>query len=86
MAPIAEGEWIADLEAMTCQNHINKIVVSFEKRGESIYGKVKDMPMALLSKWTAEPHGESHIAQAVLEAEEAFLKAYFENTESPSPP
>ena len=79
MITIAGGEWIADLGAMTCQNYANKIVVSFEKKGKSITGKLKSIPMALFAKWASEPHGEGKIKKAVMEAEEVFLRAYFEN-------
>ena len=79
MITITNGEWIADLGAMTCRNITNKIVVCFEKNGDKISGKVKDVPMDLFAKWAAEPHGERNIQQAVMEAEEVFLSAYFEN-------
>ena len=79
MITVAQGEWIADLEEMTCRNITNRIVVGFEKTGKTLSGKVNDMPMALFEQWAAEPHGERKIQSAVMEAEEVFLTAYFES-------
>jgi hypothetical protein len=72
------NEWVTDLTAMTCRNTVTKIVVVFEQSGKSLTGKIKDIPIELFAKWAGEPHGERHIERVVLEAEEAFLKAYFE--------
>jgi hypothetical protein len=36
------------------------------------------MPVDLLEKWASMEHGEKHIRQAVEEAEEVFLRAWFE--------
>ena len=79
MVTIASGEWIADLRAMTCRNYINKLVVVFEKKGKALFGKINYMPMELLEKWALEPHGEKNMENAVMEAEEVFLRAYIEN-------
>ena len=76
MVTITNGEWIADLRAMTCRNIINNIVVEF---GKDLNGKIKDIPMSLFTKWSADPHGERNIQKAVMEAEEVFLRAYYEN-------
>ena len=78
MITITSGEWIADLGTMTCRNINNKIVVAFEKKGKTIIGKINDMPIELMEQWAAIPHGENNIKKAVMEAEEIFLKAYFE--------
>ena len=87
MITISDGEWIADLRAMTCRNYINNIVVVFEKKGKMPIGKIKDIPIELMEKWAALPHGENNIKNAVMEAEEVFLRAYLENliekTEAP---
>jgi hypothetical protein len=52
--------------------------VKFEKSGKTLIGKIKDVPMDLFAKWAAEPNGERHIEKVVMEAEEVFLRAYFE--------
>jgi hypothetical protein len=36
------------------------------------------MPVELLEQWAGEDRGEGHIRRAVEEAEEVFLRAYFE--------
>ena len=79
MITIADGEWIADLGTMTCRNINNNIVIVFEKSGIGVNGKIKDVPMDLFTKWAADPHGERKIQQVVMEAEEVFLRAYFES-------
>ena len=79
MITIASDKWIADLGTMTCHNVTNKIIVVFEKSGKTMAGKIKDMPMELMAKWAAEPEGEMKIQKAVMEAEEVFLRAYFES-------
>jgi hypothetical protein len=78
MITISNGEWIADLGTMTCRNYTNNIVVGFEKKGKKLMGKIKDMPIGLMEKWAALPHGEKNIENAVMEAEEVFLRAYIE--------
>jgi hypothetical protein len=77
MITIAGGNWIADLATMTCKNYANNIVVVFEKNGNTLQGKIEDIPMDLFKKWAAEPEGERNIQNAVMEAEEVFLRAYF---------
>ena len=79
MITIASSEWIADVGAMMCRNVSNKIIVGFEKRGKTLNGKIKDIPMELFARWAGEPGGEMKIQKAVMEAEEVFLRAYFES-------
>ena len=54
-------------------------MVGFEKQGNTLLGKIKDMPIELMAQWAKEGHGEREIQKAVMEAEEVFLRAYFEN-------
>jgi hypothetical protein len=79
MVTIANGEWIADLGNKTCWNIRTKMVVEFQKSGKAYVGKIENMPIELMSKWAAEPHGERRIQKAVEEAEDVFLRALFEN-------
>jgi hypothetical protein len=79
MITVANGEWIADLGTMTCRNISNNIVVVFEKSGKKLNSKTEDIPMALFSKWAALPNGENKIKNVVMEAEEVFFRAYYEN-------
>jgi hypothetical protein len=78
MVTITDGMWIADLGNMTCRNIENGIVVVFEKNGGLLEGKIGDMPMELMEQWAGKPNGSRHIQNAVAEAEEVFLRAYFE--------
>jgi ferritin-like metal-binding protein YciE len=43
-----------------------------------VRGKIKDMPVDLLGQWAGEAQGERHIRHMVEEAEEVFLRAWFE--------
>jgi len=79
MITIAQGEWIADLGTMVCRNINTRMVVSFERQGKTIAGKIKDMPMELFEQWAMISNGEKLIEKAVMEAEEVFLRAYFES-------
>jgi hypothetical protein len=78
MITITDGTWIADLGSMTCRNVENWIVVGFQKKGNTFEGKLQDIPVELLEEWAALPNGEQRIRQAVEEAEELFLQAWFE--------
>jgi len=79
MINIAQGEWIADLGSMTCRNINNMIVVSFERKGKTLLGKIKDMPVELIQQWANIPSGHNLVRKAVAEAEEVFLRAYVQN-------
>ena len=79
MVHIANEEWVVDLGSMTCRNYNTNIVVGFERQGKGLTGKIKDMPIDLMAEWAGEAHGERRIQKAVMEAEEVFLRAYFEN-------
>ena len=70
------AEWIPDLGTMTCRNNSKKITVKFEKKGNALVGKIKDMPDDLFIKWAVEPNSEKKIANVVLEAEQVFLKSF----------
>ena len=79
MVTTASSDWIADLGAMTCRNCVNNIIVAFDRNWRTLTGKIKDMPIELMEKWAAVPDGEKYIQNAVMEAEEVFLRASFEN-------
>jgi ferritin-like metal-binding protein YciE len=79
MITITDGKWIADLGAMTCRNIEKRITVAFERNGKTLRGKIQDMPAGLLAQWAGEEaQGERRIRHMVEEAEEVFLRAWFE--------
>lgn len=82
MITVTNGEWIADLQTMTCRNIMNKVIVSFEIKGKFPQGKIQYIPMDLLSKLTIQPNGDEAIEKMVMEAEEVFMRAYFERDNS----
>ena len=77
-----DSEWVADLEQMTCENGIYKIVVKFEKEGEKIIGKIKEMPLDLVNELAKEMAEKSNrykpVKKVVLKSEDVFLQAYHE--------
>ena len=79
MISIIQGECIADLGAMVCRNIKNGIVVEFEKSGKTLTGKIKDIPLELLELLAKRKNGHTFIEKAVYDAEEVFLRAYFES-------
>ena len=79
MVTIANGKWIADLKAMTCRNYIEGITVVFRKEGNIFVGKIQDMPISLFAKWASMPNGEKKVAKIIFDAEDVFLRAYYES-------
>ncbi|MDR0312165.1 MAG: hypothetical protein LBI14_01060 [Treponema sp.] len=79
MISVENGEWIVDLDAMTCRNNCSNIVVVFEKQGESILAKIDYIPLITLRTWELTHEGSTNIRNIIMEAEDIFLKAYFEN-------
>jgi len=79
MIQIAQGEWIADLGARVCRNISNGIIVGFQGKGNAPLGKIHYMPMKLLEQWAQKPDGYLLIQKTVMDAEEVFLRAHFEN-------
>jgi len=79
MSHIVYGNWIADLVALTCWNCVTKIIVSFENEGNSLTGKIKEMPADLLEKWAFDPQCRRFVHNTLTEAKEAFQRACLEN-------
>ena len=70
-------KWLVDLKNMTCCNTENQILVAFRKRGPALEGEIINMPYELVEKLSTDPNREIQIRKAVIEADEAFFKAYF---------
>jgi len=49
MVTTANTEWVADVVTMTCKNTTNGIVISFEKLGKNLTGKIIDLPLELIN-------------------------------------
>jgi hypothetical protein len=79
MVNIVNRDWIIDLGAMACRNISNKIVVSFEKKGDAVFVKMSYIPVNALEKWPETHERNENIEKALTEAEDVFLMAYFEN-------
>jgi len=73
-----KSKWIVDIRNMRCRNTANNIVVIFEKLGINLTGKIKNLPLKLIKKWTVERNIEINIKITMKEAEEIFMNAYFQ--------
>ena len=73
------GKWHVDLANFTCHNTETKMIITFEKKGKSLRGKIKEIPLSLLENWVKDPNCNKLIRKAVIEADEVFFKAYFNN-------
>jgi len=72
-------KWFVDLKNFTCHNTENQIVITFEKKGNALCGKIKEIPLTLLNEWTQDPNIDKFIKKTLIEADEVFFKAYFTN-------
>jgi hypothetical protein len=79
MVYFAYGQWIADLRTMTCRNFVWNITVTFEKQGDALIGEISYMPDNSNRKWIFSPIADRIRRKIIKDAEEVFLKAYFEN-------
>jgi hypothetical protein len=71
-------EWVTDLTEMTCRNTTTNIVIFFKKINGKLIGRIKNLPIKIINKWTTEGQGDINIKNTVTEAEIIFLKAYFD--------
>ena len=78
MIEIIDGNWIADLNNKKCRNLVNGVIVAFEKSGKFYRGKVEYIPDELMAEWANGLNGAKKIENAVLEAEEVYMKAFFQ--------
>jgi hypothetical protein len=74
-------EWLGDFDTMVCQNKTNKIVVELEKKGKAYIGKIKYLPIELMVILAGMKDGELLIKKLVMDAEEAFTRAYLMRNE-----
>jgi hypothetical protein len=78
MEEIEENEgWIVDLEDLTFMNTNTKIVVEMEKNEKAYIGKIKTLPIEIMEKLSRIKDGELIIQKAVIDAEEIFMKTYY---------
>jgi len=81
MLTIVDDEWVVDTEALICRNTLTKIVVEFERSGETFIGKIKEMPFELTVRLSKMKDGELILRKAVFDAEEIFNKEIIEMNE-----
>ena len=72
-------KWLVDLDRLTCYNMENQMLIAFEKKGTTLRGSIKELPLALSKKLTEDPNGNTLIRKAFIEADEVFFKKYFNN-------
>jgi hypothetical protein len=79
MLSAKNGEWIADLETMTCRNYTWEITVSFENQGDTLVGKITDLPDSISRQWLFDENRFAILDKILKEAEQVFLMAYYSN-------
>ena len=79
MKLLIKDDWIADLFDMTCRNINNGIIISFEKSGDSVDGKIKTVPLAMIQSWLKMPNSHDFLKETVQDAKKVFLLAYNES-------
>jgi hypothetical protein len=79
MTTMTNGGWVADLETMSCRNTCTRMVVEFYKTGKNYIGKIKDIHIEVIENWSKLWYGDYLIKNAVMQAEEVFLKDIKEN-------
>jgi hypothetical protein len=72
-------KWMVDLENCTCYNTENEVVVFYEKRGTTLLGKFKKIPIKLAQEWIKDPNSEMYVKKEVIDADKVFLNVYFAN-------
>jgi len=72
-------EWCTDLDNMTCRNVKNDVVVSFEKKGNQLLGKIADLPNDIFWEWANIKNWDIIVKKTIAEAEKVFLREYAEN-------
>ena len=71
------GNWLVDLNNLTCLNAETQMVIAFVKRGTMLVGTIQKIPVELTEKWIKDPNRDRNLRKAVIEADEVFFKAYF---------
>jgi hypothetical protein len=71
------GAWKVNLPEMTCKNSFSKVEVEFAQNRKGFGGRIKYMPMELLEKCAERQYGEYYIREAIMDAQIAFLRAYY---------
>ena len=75
MIEIERWVWKLNMPEMVCLNEENGVVVKIEKKGDSIKGRIKDLSMDLLKKFSEIRNGPLVMKQIVMAAENEFQKA-----------
>ena len=75
MIDVSHWAWEFDGAEMICRNKVNQVSVKIEKQGESIRGKLLDIPMDLFGIIAEIPNGAKIIAEIVSSAEDEYYRA-----------
>jgi hypothetical protein len=75
MADAVYGEWVVDLDFMTCWNPIWDITVAFERQGKGFKGKISYMPDELIKLLVLTTKKNKILKKAVRAAEDVFNRA-----------
>ena len=78
MIDIGKRNCVVDIDNMICINVENEVTIKMQKEGESLKGKLSDMPMDLFAEIAKYGNGEGIIENIVKMAENEYFKAYTE--------
>jgi hypothetical protein len=73
------GKWLVDLEKGICYNTENEVVVIFERKGTTLLGKFKKIPVKLAQELMENPNRTQYVKEVAIEADKVFFNAYFAN-------
>jgi len=76
MSAATNREWSINLKKMTCRNLKNDVVVAFERIGDGLYGKIKNIPLKLFIEKDEKQNWEVMLNVYINEASRAFMNEY----------
>jgi hypothetical protein len=83
---ITQGQWIADLTAMTCRHIATNLILHFIEEGKSLKPEIQDIPLKLSATIAKKQNDVAYLQKLIEEGKEVFLRASetkTENTETP---
>jgi hypothetical protein len=52
------------------------MIIAFEKKGSTLRGKFKKIPIKLMQEWMRNRNWEKHVKKAIIDADEVFFKVF----------
>ena len=74
MMDVSGWDWVVNTKDMTCRNAEHDVIIKMEKDGDSLRGKLHDMPMELFAEISRYEDGEEIMEEIVKTAEAKYLE------------